>query len=300
MMDSIKGTLASSIAQELGGRLVGADMIVDGPCSLQRPRPHGLAFLRALALLDGAGDLSQSVVLCPEGSAGFAASCIEVDNPRRAFAVALTKFFAVPRETGIAATAVVAPDVKIGRNVSIGDHCRIGAGCEIGDDTEIRHRVTIAARVRIGARCVIKSGAVIGEEGFGFEKDDEGSNLRIPHVGGVTIGDDVEIGCNTVVCGGTLEPTTIEDHVKIDDLVFIAHNCTIGRNTLIIACAEVSGSAQLGEGVWIGPNATILNKIKLGKRAFIGAHAVVVRDCDENTIYAGVPAKALRLRTEKD
>lgn len=292
---------ASIVAEKIGGRMIGSDIAVTGPCAIQRPRAGGLAFVKDMGLLTSVGDLAGVVVIAPPAAAGrIPTTHIIVDNPRKAFAVAMDAYFAPPREVGVAATAVIAPDVKIGRNVSIGDHCRIGSGCEIGDDTEIRHRVTLARHVRIGERCVIKSGAVLGEEGFGFEKDDEGLNLRIPHVGGVIVGDDVEIGCNTVVCGGTLEPTVIEDHVKIDDLVFIAHNCIIGRNTQIIACAEVSGSAHLGEGVWIGPNATILNKMKLGKRAYIGGHAVVIRDCEDATVYAGVPAKPLRARTDRE
>jgi UDP-3-O-[3-hydroxymyristoyl] glucosamine N-acyltransferase len=302
MGESRGGILASKIAETVGGTIVGADFVVFGPCSIDRPRAEALTFVKTVERLQAASSLTnETVVIAPLAARGLTeATLILVEKPRQAFAVALTSHFAPTKPVGIAKTAQISPSARIGKNVSIGDFTVVGPDAWIGDYTEVRHRVTIAARVRIGSHCLLKSGAVVGEEGHGFEKDDSGHNLRFPHSGSVVIHDHVEIGANTVVCGGTIEPTVIEDHVKIDDQVFVAHNCRIGRNAIVIACAEISGSVDVGEGAWIGPNATIINGLKIGAGAYIGGGAAVIRDCEPGMVYAGVPARPLRERRASD
>ena len=121
--------------------------------------------------------------------------------------------------------------------------------------------------------------------------DDEGHPVRLGHMGGVVIGSDVEIGSHVSIAQGTIEPTVISDHAKIDDCVFIAHNVHVGKSSFVIAGAEISGSVTIGERVWISPEVTVINKVSIGDDALVGIGAVVVRDVEENTVVAGVPAK---------
>ena len=147
--------------------------------------------------------------------------------------------------------------------------------------------------VIIGENCKIKPGAVLGYEGFGFERDEEGVPFRIPHIGKVNIGDNVEIGANTVIARGTVNDTIIEDNVKIDDMVFIAHNCKIGKNTLIIAGSIICGSVIIGKNCWIGAGCCIKEKVVIGDGAIIGIGAIVIKDVPAGVTIAGMKAQSL-------
>lgn len=294
---------AIRVAETVGGRLAGPDRPVARPCSLRAPVVNGLAFAKTVELLAEAGSLVDVTILIPpeaENVLPAHVTRIVVDKPRLSFARALEIHFSKRAPPSCAETARIHPTAFVSPTAVVGEYCVIGPRSRIGDGTILRHQVVIGPDVEIGRNSLIKSGAVIGEEGFGFERDATGQNVRIPHFGGVAIGDYVEIGASTVVCSGTLEPTRIGDHTKLDDLVFVAHNVEIGTNCLIIAHAEISGSVKVGDGVWIGPHATINNKITIGTRAYLGTGAVVVKDAEPNTVYAGVPAKAMRPRTEAD
>lgn len=134
---------------------------------------------------------------------------------------------------------------------------------------------------------------VIGQQGFGLEPDESGRYQRIPHIGGVRIGDDVEIGALVAIARGTVDDTVIEDGVRIDDHVFLAHNVRVGEGSLLIAGAQVSGSATIGRGCWIGPQACIRDHVTIGDGAQIGIGAVVVRDVPPGIVVAGNPARML-------
>lgn len=175
----------------------------------------------------------------------------------------------------------------------VGENCVIGKGVTIGADSVIGHNVVIGDEVIIGERVIVKSGAVIGESGFGFERNADGSALRFPHIGGVVIGDDVEIGSLTTVCRGTIDDTIIKKGVKIDDHVHIAHNCHIDEHAFVIACAEVSGGVKIGQRAWIAPNSSIINQLSIGDDAVVGIGAVVVKPVADGSIVAGNPARAL-------
>jgi UDP-3-O-[3-hydroxymyristoyl] glucosamine N-acyltransferase len=170
----------------------------------------------------------------------------------------------------------------------------LGPGVVIGANTRICHGAVIERETQIGANCLIKSHAVIGEEGFGFERDDDGAAVRLPHIGGVIIGNNVEIGALTTVCRGTLRNTEIHDGAKIDDHVHIAHNVIVKRHAFVIACAEVSGGVVIGERAWVAPNASILNQLHIGDDALIGLGGVVVKSVPANDIVVGNPAKSIR------
>lgn len=214
-------------------------------------------------------------------------------NPRATFAQATAQYFAPPVEAGIAETARIHPSAIIDPTASIGEYTVVRENAVIGARSEVRDHVVIGRNVRIGSAALIKSHAVIGEEGFGMEKDAEGNNFRIPHLGSVTIGDSVEVGCFTTVCSGTISPTTIGDYSKVDDHVHISHNCRIERNVLITACAEVSGSVVLEDDVWLGPNSSIIQGLTLGKGSLLGIGAVALKSIPEGEVRVGNPAKPL-------
>jgi UDP-3-O-[3-hydroxymyristoyl] glucosamine N-acyltransferase len=181
---------------------------------------------------------------------------------------------------------LIHPTARIGRNVVLGHGVRVGA------ETVIFHNAVIGDEVEIGARCVVKSCAVIGEDGFGFERDARGKAVRLPHIGTVVIGDDVEVGSLTTVCRGTLADTVLRKGCKIDDHVHIAHNVDVGEDAFVIACAEVSGGVKIGPRAWIAPNATVLNQVTIGADSIVGLGAVVIKSVPANEVVVGNPAKS--------
>jgi len=219
-----------------------------------------------------------------------------VERPRLTFAYAAHRLIAQVALDITGPPTPVYADMK--ENVILGIGSTVGAGSRIGAGTRIGHSVIIGPNVTIGQNCVIGSNTVIGEAGFGVETFGDFQNVRIPHVGGVVIGDNVEIGALNSIASGTLDPTIIDDHVQTDNCVHIAHNCHIGKGTLITACAEISGSVRVGRGVWIGPNSSIMNGVSISDRALIGIGALVRKDCDPGMIYAGNPAKCLGERRD--
>jgi len=224
------------------------------------------------------------------------ASCTHLvsDQPRRDFGRALNLFFANNPEAHIAETVIVHPLARLGENVSIGHNSVIEEGVVIGNHTIVGHNTTILARTKIGSHCVIGSNTVLGSLGFGFEQDEAGEWVRLPHIGNVVIEDNVEIGSSTVVARGTIIETRLCRNSKIDDNVFIAHNVLVGENSVVIANAEVSGSVMIGKNCWIGPASTIIQGVRIGQNSLIGIGSVVIRDVEENEVVAGNPAKVLR------
>lgn len=222
-------------------------------------------------------------------------------DPRTVFFDMINQLYlSAQTQGGVHPTAVIADDVILGDDVRIGPHVSIGPGCNIGARSEIRSGARLFQNIRVGEDCLIKSNAVLGEEGYGLYRSEDGRHQLIPHVGGVEIGDRVMVGATTVVCSGTLDPTRIGDDSKLDDHVFIAHNCQLGKNVAVIACAEVSGSARLRDDSWIGPSACILNQKDIGERALVGLGAVVTKDVPAGMIVAGNPAKVIRPRGDQD
>lgn len=187
----------------------------------------------------------------------------------------------------------LSPNVKLGRNVSIGYNCVLDGNITIGDNTKIYHNVTIINNVTIGRNCDIESGVNIGHDGYAFTENEGHEKSMIKHYGGVTIGDNVHIGGQTHVARGTLDDTIIEDGVKIDTLIHIAHNCKIGRNSALIAGSLIYGSAELGSNVQI-TSGIVRNQMKMGDNSFAGIGSVVLKDVPEETTVIGIPAKPLK------
>ncbi|MCL5981696.1 MAG: UDP-3-O-(3-hydroxymyristoyl)glucosamine N-acyltransferase [Firmicutes bacterium] len=290
---------ASQVAEFLGKPLLGPDCDIKKPQSAFQPKPNSLVFVKAYSpeqahLLNTCPDI---LVLATDAYLGqLTVAHILTDRPRLDFAKAVQRYFAPAKPKGIAATAQIAATANIGADVYIGNFAVIEDDVKIGDGTCVHDYVVIRKHCAIGKRCVVKAHTVIGEEGFGFEIAEDGAPVRIPHLGRVVIGDDVEIGAMNVIARGTLDDTVIEDHVKIDDHVFVAHNVRIGQNAFVIAGAEISGSVRIGRNAWIGPQATVANQVSIGDRALVGIGAVVIKPVEANLVVAGNPARVLRER----
>ncbi len=215
-----------------------------------------------------------------------------VDNPKLAIAKVGNEFFVEKPTPGIHPSAVIHPDAQIGENVFVGANSVI-ENCIIGDNTIIEANVHIYSSVIMGKNCNIKSGAILGGVGFGFERDENGNLFRFPQTGKLIIGDYVEIGANTCIDRGSLSDTIIEDYCKINNLCHIAHNNKIGKNVVITAQVNISGSNLIEDDVWIAPNASIIGWIKIGKGATIGMGAVVTKDIPAGETWVGNPARKL-------
>lgn len=164
----------------------------------------------------------------------------------------------------------------------------------IGDNVVIKNNVSIEGKVIIGNNTIIHSGVVIGTDGFGYYQNEEGKNIKVPHYGGVVIGEYVEIGANTCIDRGTLDDTVIGNYVKIDNLCHIGHNCVIEDNSSIVALSMLGGSAEISKNSYIAPGVMIKNQLKIGENSLIGMGAVVTKDVEKNKVVAGVPAKVIR------
>lgn len=192
--------------------------------------------------------------------------------------------------------------VVLGENVKIGNNCVFEPFTFIDHDVVINNNVVIktGAKIRqytqLGNNVVIGENSVIGAQGFGIEKDLDGKPVRIPHIGGVQIDDNVEIGALTSIVAGTITPTHIANNCFIDDLNHIAHNCFIDEGTLSTACAEIGGSACIGKNGYIAPNSTIRNGIVLGDNSFVGQASSVQKDFGDNINLVGNPAREFNKR----
>lgn len=224
---------------------------------------------------------------------------LAVDNPRLAFIHAANEFFpgtpvhkaSVAPNATIHATASIAANAEIGAGVVVEAGCSIGEGCTIGPHVILHARTSLARNV------VVQSGAVLGSDGYGFERDSKGRLHRFPHVGRVIVDENVEIGARACIDRGGLSDTMIGVGSKIDDGAYIAHNVRVGDHCLIMAHAVLCGSSRIGNCVEISPGAVIRDKVTIGDHARIGLGAVVVSNVPAGECVAGHPARKFVVRT---
>ena len=215
---------------------------------------------------------------------------IVVNNPKIALAEVGNHFFVAQAKPGIHPTSIIDDEAQIGNNVTIGPYCVIGKSV-IGDHCSLDSNVHIYDGVVMGHHCAVKSGAVLGGAGFGFERDLKGNLFRFPQIGQLLIGDYVEIGANTCVDRGALSDTIIGDYTKISNLCQIAHNNKIGKNVVVTSGANISGSNVIEDNVWIAPDVSIRGWVKVGEGAFVGMAAVVTKNIPANETWVGNPAR---------
>ncbi len=192
-------------------------------------------------------------------------------------------------------TIIVSETTSIGRNCKIGYFSKIGNNCQIGDNVVIGDRVIIEQNTAIGNNCSIQPGTVIGADGFSYERNERSLDFeRFPHIGGVKVGDNVEVSANCSIARGSLSDTIIGDGTKLDALVHIAHNVEIGRNCALTAGTVIGGSTKIGDTCWGGLNCTIKHKLRIGSNVIIGSGSSVINDIPDKDIVAGVPAKSIK------
>ena len=284
-------TRLGDLVESLGGELIGdPDIVIIGIAPLDAATASHITFLsnpklRAQAAATRAGALVLSAsdhALLSESSAAAAQPVVPGLHPSAS----------VHPAAQIAASSSIGPHVTIEAGAVIGEHCVIGAGSFIGRDARVgahtlfHPRVTFLAACEIGARGIVHSGAVIGADGFGFAAD-QGRWIKIPQTGGVRIGDDVEIGANTTIDRGALEDTVIEEGVKLDNQIQIAHNCVIGAHTAMAGCVGVAGSAKIGRHCTFGGAAMVLGHLSIADHVHISSGSLVSRSITEPGQYTG-------------
>jgi UDP-3-O-[3-hydroxymyristoyl] glucosamine N-acyltransferase len=273
---------AGWLCERLGLPLLGPDRPVAALCTLETLTEDGLSFV-----LPGrpVGPLQAGTIVGFEKLGGDGASVIASASPRLDF---IRAQYEIERGPGFAlpsAPPELHPSVLVGPGAVIEPGVAVGEGSIVGPNAVLR------SGTRVGRFCEIKSGAVVGDVGFGFERDREGRPLRMMHLGGVRLGDHVEVGALTTVVRGALGDTVLEDYVKVNDHVHIAHNCRIGEATIIGACADLCGSLKVGKRCWIAPNCSIRQKLSIGDGAVVGMGAVVVKDVPAGVTVIGNPAR---------
>jgi UDP-3-O-[3-hydroxymyristoyl] glucosamine N-acyltransferase len=286
----------AEIAERLAAPLEGPDLEIVGVASLESAGPEQLSFLSRPALLGLAQASRAGCILVPRDLVDPSKrSVIRVDDPRLAFAKVLRWLDPRPRPpAGIDPTAIVHPTARIGANVHVGPYCVIGAGSAVGDDSVLHARVTVYDGVMIGRRVIVHAGVVLGADGFGFAAT-ESHHEKVLQVGGVDIGDDVEIGANSTVDRAALGTTRIGTGTKLDNLVHVAHNCVIGSHVVIAAQTGIAGGAIVGDWAVIGGQVGIGDQAKIGARAIIGAASAIPsgKHIPPGETVWGVPARPL-------
>ncbi len=252
-----------------------------------------------------AGTRAGAVILDEKQRAGCPTACLVHAQPYLTYARIAAYLNPVPAAVpGIHASAVVASSARIAATAEIGPHVVIGSGCKVGEsavigagsvlgkdvdvgaDTRLVARVTVLDGVRIGARCILHPGSVIGADGFGFAPN-AGAWLKIPQLGSVAIGDDVEIGANTTVDRGAIDDTVIENGVKLDNLVQIAHNVRVGEHTAMAAMSGAAGSTKIGKRCMIGGGVVIINQIEICDDVMFTFRSIVTKSIDKPGTYSG-------------
>lgn len=301
---------AQTIARELGGEVFGdPSVLLTGFAPATSAKAGDLTFAENETFFLKAEQSDAAAIMVDGPFRSEKKAVIKVPNARVAFARVLPLFFPEPLyPAGVHPSAVVAPGAEVdpsayvGPNCVVSEGCRIGAravlvasvfvgpGSVIGEDGRIFANVSIYARSQIGARVRIHSGTVIGSDGFGYVPD-QGQQRKVPQVGYVLIHDDVEIGANVTIDRGALGPTTIGRGTKIDNLVQIAHNVTVGDHCLLVAQVGVAGSTKMGNYVTLAGQVGVAGHLKIGSRALVAAQSGVMHDVPEGEKWFGSPAQ---------
>jgi UDP-3-O-[3-hydroxymyristoyl] glucosamine N-acyltransferase len=300
----------AEIAKLLDGEVLGdATAALTGFAAADQAKPGDLTFAESDDYFAAAEKSAATAVIAGKNSASAEKITIRVANPRIAFAKALALFFPEPKfSAGIHPSAVIAASAQIDPTAHIGPHCTIGERVKVGanvvlqsgdfigddsvlgDDTNLFPNVTIYPRSQIGKRVRIHAGTVIGSDGFGYVFD-AGLHRKVPQVGNVIIGDDVEFGSNVSVDRGALGSTVIGKGTKIDNLVHIAHNVEIGEHSILCGQVGIAGSAKLGNYCVLAGQVGIAGHLKIGNRVTVGSKAGVMHNIPDGETWLGMPAQ---------
>jgi UDP-3-O-[3-hydroxymyristoyl] glucosamine N-acyltransferase len=303
------GDLADQIGCRLDGTAIDADLEIVRVNGLDDAGPGDVTFLANPKFTSRVAATKASAIIADDALTSAPCPVLRTPTPYVACASAVAALTPpVPMPTGIhpqAAidpTAVVGVSVAIGAFVSIGAGARIGArtvlhphvtigpGAIVGDDCMLHAHVSVRDRITIGDRVTLQDGAVIGSEGFGFATRPDGTHQKIPQVGIVVVGSDVEIGANSTVDRPAIGETRIGDGTKIDNLVHIAHGVKIGRNVRIAACVGIAGSSVIEDDVVLAGQVGVINHVRVGRGAQVASKSAVMSDLEGGQVYAGIPA----------
>lgn len=304
-----------ALAEALGVDFVGdGSLILDRVAPLESAVPGALSFLANTAYRKHLRSTAASaVILRPEWVADCPCGVLVADNPYLLYAKAAGLLFPEPPvAAGVHPSAVVADGVDlaptahvgpmavieegacVGAGAVIGPGCVIGRGCRIGADCRLQAHVTLGQGVTLGERVVVKPGAVIGADGFGFAND-QGRWVKVPQLGSVRIGNDVEIGANTCIDRGTARDTVISDGVKLDNQIQVGHNVEIGDHTAAAAHVGISGSTRIGRYCTLAGASGYVGHIELADHVHCTGMAMVTRSLKEPGVYSsGIPAEPNR------
>ncbi len=317
-MKALVSMTLGALAEHIGARLRGdPNCVILGIAPIEKAGKGKLTFLSSrlykkyLATTDATAVIlsAEDEAACPDHIHALIS-----ENPRLSLVKAATLFekraeiksgihpsvvigveCIIPASVIIGPYSVLGDGVTLGENVVIGSHCSIGNDCHIQAATTLKSRVTLYERTRVGKKCLIHSGAVIGSDGFGFANQED-IWVKMPHLGGVYIGNDVEIGANTTIDRGFIEDTQIEDGVIIDNLVQLGHNVSIGARTAIAGCVGIAGSTTVGKYCLIGGGASIAGHIQIADHVHITATSAVNHSLNTKGVYSsGFPAKPAAL-----
>ena len=298
-----------AIADLVSGRLVGAGLLhVTGVAGLQEAGEQDLSYISADRYIPVAAGSRAGALVVHREIAELRRPQIVTGHPSYAFARIVQRFFvAAPQRRGIAQGMVrgegcaigdepsIWPGVTLGDRVTIGHRVTLypgvflGDDVVIGDDTVLYPNVTVHERCRMGSRVIVHSGAVIGSDGFGYVQY-EGRHVKIPQVGIVVIEDDVELGANVAVDRATFGRTVIKRGAKVDNLVQIAHNVTVGEHSILVAQVGIAGSTTLGHHVVLGGQVGVTDHVSIGDGAMVAAKGGVTKDVPEGKVVSGYPA----------
>ncbi len=310
-------------AELIGGKIIGSENIfVSNISRIDEAQPGDLTFLYLPAYEKFFESTKASAIIVKPGfnKTRDDITYIEVEKPNVAIQQIIIKYFKydLPLE-GIDPSASIHPSAKLGKNVSIGKNVVISDGCEIGDNTKIFHNTVLLKGSKVGSDCliyqnvsirefcvvgdraIIHPGVVIGSDGFGFSPDEKGVYHKIPQIGTVEIGNDVEIGANCTIDRAAIGKTKIGNGVKLDNLIQVAHNVSIGDNTVISAQTGISGSTKVGKNVILAGQVGVAGHIEITDGVIVGAQSGVSKSLTKPGKYFGYPAKdwgmALRLES---
>jgi UDP-3-O-[3-hydroxymyristoyl] glucosamine N-acyltransferase len=301
------------LATELGGAVVGdASIVIRGVAGIREAQPGDVTFLANSRYEGYLNETRASAVICDRTPRQARVPILQVDHPYLAFQKAVRLFRPELYQPlpGVHPTAVVSPAAHLGEGASVGPHCTVEAGARIGAKTVLMAgcyvgvqatigegclfypRVVLREECVVGDRCIVHAGAIIGADGFGFAFD-AGRYHKVPQVGNVIVGDDVEIGANTTIDRATTDSTRIGDGTKIDNLVQIGHNVIVGRHCIIVAQVGISGSTELEDFVTIGGQAGVIGHVRLAKGVQVGAQSGVTKSLPADATVFGTPAAPL-------
>jgi UDP-3-O-[3-hydroxymyristoyl] glucosamine N-acyltransferase len=298
------------LAEKLGCRLVGnGEIDVRGLAPFDEAEDGDVTFVAHPRYLLELEASRASAVILKEGVPASSKPTLLASNPYLAFVRALHLFYPPERPTpGVHPSTILGPGVRLAEGVSIGPlsyieegvvigprsavgpQVYIGRGSSMGADCHVYPQVMIREGVEIGDRVILHSGAVIGSDGFGYLRDQSGVRVKVPQVGRVILEDDVEIGANVTIDRATLGTTRLKRGTKIDNLVQIAHNVTVGEDTVIAALTGISGSTKIGDRVTLAGQVGIVDHVTIGDDVTIGAQAGVINDLPPGVAFWGTPA----------